>query len=100
MHLNISGQHIELTDALRNYVEEKMERLVRHGDGIGNAHIVLKVEDRSNIAEGTMHVSGADLHGEAKNDDMYAAIDAMVDKLDRQLTKHRAKVTDKHHGKG
>lgn len=100
MHLNITGQHLELTDALRNYVEEKMERLVRHGDGIGNAHIVLKAEDRTHIAEGTLHVSGADLHAEAKHDDMYAAIDAMVDKLDRQLGKHRDKVTDKHHGKG
>ncbi len=100
MHLNISGQHVELTDALRNYVEEKMERLVRHGDGIGNAHVVLNVENHRHQAEGTMHVSGADLHAEAEHDDMYAAIDAMVDKLDRQLTKHRAKLQDKHHGKG
>jgi putative sigma-54 modulation protein len=99
--LDITGHHVEITDALRSYVQEKMERLVRHGDGIGNAHVVLNVEPHQRQqAEATMHVSGADLHAEAESDDLYAAIDALVDKLDRQLTKHRDKMNDKHHGKG
>ena len=99
MQLNITGQHIEITDALRNYVTEKMDRLVRHGDGIGNAHVVLKVEKERQIAECTLHVSGADLHAEDEAGDMYAAIDGLVDKLDRQLTKHRDKMADQHHGR-
>ena len=83
MQLNISGHHVELTEALKEYVSEKFQRLERHFDQISNTNVTLQVEKLRQIAEATVNISGGELHAKAENEDMYAAIDALVDKLDR-----------------
>jgi putative sigma-54 modulation protein len=92
MQVNLSGQHIEITPALRSYVHGKVERLQRHFDNIGNLHVVLSVEKLRQKAEATVHVTGAALFANAEHEDMYAAIDALMDKLDRQIVKHKEKL--------
>jgi putative sigma-54 modulation protein len=96
MQLNITGHHVDITDSLRNYIEEKMQRLERHFDHVTNVHVILSVEKVRRKAEATLHINGANLFAEATDEDMYAAIDAMVDKLDRQILKHKEKLTDHH----
>ena len=99
MQLNISGHHIDITDALRNYAQEKIQKLERHYDHITNAHLVLSVEKMRQRAEATIHVSGAELFADADSEDLYAAIDMLIDKLDRQIIKHKEKAADRHHGR-
>lgn len=91
MQINLTGHHIEITDSLRNYVDTKFTKLERHFDHISNVHVILNVEKLSQKAEATMHLSGAEIFASAENTDMYAAIDSMVDKLDRQVIKHKEK---------
>jgi putative sigma-54 modulation protein len=91
MQLNVSGHHVEVTEPLREYVESKFERLQRHYDQISNIQVTLIVEKMVQKAEATIHISGADLFAHAESEDMYAAIDALADKLDRQLIKHKQK---------
>ena len=94
MQINLSGHHIEITESLRNYVNEKIGRLDRHFDKALDIHIVLTVEKLRHKAEATLHVSGNNLHAEDVQEDMYAAIDGLVDKLDRQGKKHKEKLKD------
>jgi len=94
MQLTISGHHVEVTDALRDYVESKVARLERHHDRITNTHVILSVEKLQQKAEATLHVAGADIFAFAESEDLYAAIDSMTDKLDRQLIKHKEKHRD------
>jgi putative sigma-54 modulation protein len=91
MQLNVSGHHVEVTAPLREYVETKFERLQRHFDQITNTEVTLILEKMVHKAEATMHISGADIFAAAESDDMYAAIDSLADKLDRQLIKHKEK---------
>ena len=91
MQLNVSGHHVEVTEPLREYVETKFERLQRHFDQITNTEVTLIVEKMVQKAEATVHISGADLFAQAESEDMYAAIDSLTDKLDRQLIKHKEK---------
>jgi len=100
MQLNVTGHHIELTDSLHNYVASKIEKLERHFDNVTNVHVILSVEKLRHKAEATIHVAGANIYADSENDDMYAAIDAMLDKLDRQIKKHKEKVTDHHRSEG
>lgn len=99
MQLSITGHHVDVTDALRNYVTEKFGRLERHYDHITNAHVVLTVEKQIQRAEATVHVTGSDVFADSENDDLYAAIDAMSAKLDRQIIKHKEKTVERHHGR-
>lgn len=92
MHIQISGHHVDLTDPLRNYVNTKLTRIERHFDNITNAHVTLSVEKIRQKAEATVHVSGADIFAASESEDMYAAIDTLTDKLDRQIIKHKEKV--------
>lgn len=96
MQITLSGHHVEITDALRNYVHGKLERIERHFEWITNAQIILSVEKLIHRAEATIHVAGHDLFADAEHEDMYAAIDALIDKIDRQIKKHKEKLTDKH----
>ncbi len=96
MQLNLSGHHIDITPALRSYVETKIERLERHFDHVTNVHVVLSVEKLRQKAEATLHVSGANLFANAEHEDMYAAIDALTDKLDKQIKRHKEKMKDHH----
>lgn len=94
MQINLTGHHVEITDALRQYVTNKIERLERHFDYVTNVHVVLSVEKLQQKAEATMHLSGADVFADSVHEDMYAAIDGLADKLDRQVKKHKEKLKD------
>ncbi len=100
MQLNVTGHHIDMTDSLQHYVETKMGRLERHFDNVTNVHVVLSVEKQRQKAEATLHISGADIFADAVDEDMYAAIDSLADKLDRQVKKHKEKVTDHRRSEG
>ena len=100
MQLNLTGHHVELTDPMRDYVNSKMERLERHFDHVTDIHVVLSVEKTRHKAEATMNVSGGKLFADSVKEDMYAAIDGLVDKLDRQVKKHKEKLTDHHRSEG
>ena len=91
MQLSITGHHIDVTDSLRAYVTNKFVRLERHYERMTNVHVVLSVEKLIQKAEATIHTSGAELYADATSEDLYAAIDALVDKLDRQIVKHKEK---------
>jgi putative sigma-54 modulation protein len=95
MHIDITGQHIEITDAIRQYVTDKTARLDKHFDNIISAHVILKVEKIEHSAECTLAVGGGPtLHAQETRDDLYAAIDGMLDKLDRQVRRHKSKLTE------
>ena len=100
MQLSISGRHIDVTDALKDYVTGKVTKLERHYDHITNIHVVLSVNKLDQKAEATAHVSGAELFADAVSEDLYAAVDMLVDKLDRQVIKHKEKLIERHHGRG
>ena len=91
MQLTITGHHLEVTNPLKEYVESKLGRLQRHFDQITATHVILTVEKMVQKAEATIHIAGGDLFAHAESEDMYAAIDALADKLDRQLIKHKQK---------
>ena len=96
MQLNVSGHHIEITDSLRDYVESKLERLERHFDLVSDVHCILSVEKLRHKAEAKVNVNGDTIFAEATEEDMYAAIDNLVDKLDRRVRKHKEKLVDHH----
>ena len=100
MQLNVTGHHVEVTPALRDYVTSKLERLERHFDHVSNVHVILSVEKLRQKAEATISITGNNLFADSIDEDMYAAIDAMVDKLDRQIKKHKEKTTDHHRNEG
>ncbi|MCC4264911.1 ribosome hibernation promoting factor [Oceanimonas baumannii] len=95
MQINLTGHHVEITDALRDYVNSKFTRLERHFDHITNAHVILNVEKMQQIAEAKLHVSGGELFANSQHENMYAAIDGLIDKLDRQIIKHKEKLKQK-----
>ena len=92
MQINLTGHHVDITDSLRGYVNEKFQRLERHFDHINNVHVILSIEKLRQIAEANMHLNGGEIFANAESPDMYAAIDSLVDKLDRQLIKHKEKM--------
>ena len=100
MQLNITGHHVEVTDSLRNYVTEKLVRLEKHFDHVNNVHVILSIEKQRQKSEATVNVNGASLFADSTEEDMYAAIDSMVDKLDRQIKKHKEKLKDHHRQEG
>lgn len=99
MQIELTGHHIEVTDSLRDYVNEKMARLERHFDKVSNIHVILEIEGGRHKAEATVHMSGHDVFAACTEDDMYASIDRLVDKLDRQVKKHKEKITNHLHNK-
>jgi putative sigma-54 modulation protein len=98
MQINLTGHHVEVTPALRSYVENKLERVERHFDNMTNVHVILSVEKGRQIAEATIHVNRGKIFADDKHEDMYAAIDGLIDKLDRQIKKHKEKLTDHRRG--
>ena len=101
MQLNITGHHIDVTNSLRNYVTSKLDRVERHDDHITNVHVVLSVEKLVQKAEATLHTTGAEIFADADSENLYAAIDSLAQKLDRQVRKHKEKLasfkpTDRH----
>ena len=102
MNLTISGHHLEVTPALRNYVTTKLDRITRHFDQVVNIQVLLTVEkqkekERRQRAECKIHVKGGDMFAERAHHDLYAALDELVDKLDRQVGKHKTRMQDHHH---
>ncbi|MDH5216928.1 MAG: ribosome-associated translation inhibitor RaiA [Gammaproteobacteria bacterium] len=99
MQLDITGHHVDITDSMREYVAEKVGRITRHFDNVTDIHVILSVEKQSKKAEATVQVKGGKIYADALDDDMYAAIDSLADKLDRQVIKHKEKIKS-HRGKG
>jgi putative sigma-54 modulation protein len=95
MNLSVSGHHVEVTAAIRTYVHAKLERVSRHFDHVIDAHVILTVDKLRQKAEVTLHVRGKDLHCECEDPDLYAAIDLLADKLDRQVLRYKDKRYDK-----
>ncbi|MBK7766479.1 MAG: ribosome-associated translation inhibitor RaiA [Sulfuritalea sp.] len=99
MNLNITGHHIDVTPAIREYVTGKLDRVLRHFDQVTSSHVILSVEKLQQKAEVTLHVKGKDIFADAIDGDLYAAIDLVADKLDRQVVKHKEKVSNHNHDK-
>ena len=97
MNLNLSGRHLDITPAIRSYVLEKLGRVTRHFDHVIDLNVILSVDKLQQKVEASVHVAGRDIHCEAIDADMYAAIDALADKLDRQILKHKEKLTVRRH---
>lgn len=98
MNLNLTGHHVDITPAIRDYVTSKIERITRHFDQVIDATVTLSVEKLKRKAEANVHVSGKDIFCETDHEDMYAAIDALVDKLDRQILKYKDKNVVRRNG--
>lgn len=97
MNLTITGHHLEITPAIREYVLSKLERIKRHSDNLIDISVIMTVEKLKHSIEANVHLSGKDIFVQAEDADMYAAIDGLADKLDRQLVKHKEKIGDVHH---
>lgn len=100
MQISVTGHHVDITESLKDYVDNKFARLERHFEHITNIHVILTVEKERQKAEATVHVNRGNLFADNEQDDMYAAIDGLIDKLDRQLVKHKEKLTDHHRSEG
>ncbi|WP_333845990.1 ribosome hibernation-promoting factor, HPF/YfiA family [Limnohabitans sp.] len=102
MNLTISGHHLEVTPALRTYVTGKLDRITRHFDQVVDVRVLLSIEnqtekERRQKAECNIHVKGSDMFAESAHQDMYAAVDELVDKLDRQVVRHKDRLQNHHH---
>ncbi len=97
MNLKITGHHIEVTPALHDYVTNKLDRVIRHFDHVTSVQVILSVAKLRQKAEVTLHVRGKDIYADADDADLYAAIDAVADKLDRQVVKHKEKTNNHLH---
>lgn len=91
MQIKLTGHHVDITEPLKDYVDNKFSRLERHFDHVINTHVILSVEKLRQKAEATLLINGANLHADATHEDMYAAIDGLIDKLDRQVLKYKEK---------
>ena len=97
MNLNITGRHVEVTPAIRDYLSSKLDRVIRHFDNVTGVTVTLSVEKLKQKVDVTLHVRGKDIFVESEDADLYAAIDAMTDKLDRQVQKYKQKMADHNH---
>jgi putative sigma-54 modulation protein len=97
MNLSISGRHLEVTPAIREYVLNKMARTARHFDNVIDTQVILSIERLRHTAEVTMRLRGKDIHCEATDENLYAAIDLLADKIDRQVIKYKTKIQDHAH---
>ena len=92
MQITISGHHVEVTPAIKNYVNTKLDRLMRHSDKITSTNVILSVDKLVQKAEASVHVTGKEFFADSESENLYAAIDVLTDKLDRQLIKHKEKL--------
>ncbi len=100
MNLQLTGHHLEVTPALRDYVTSKLARISNHFDHVIDVKVTLSVEKLAQKVEATLHVPGNDLHAACQDENMYSAIDMLTDKLDRQVVKHKEKHADHHKANG
>lgn len=96
MQIKITGNHVDTGDALKSFIEDKMQRIERHVKPIQQVHFVLHLDKNQHRAEATINVKGAQLFAESVGENMYSAIDTLIDKLDRQAIKHKEKMKDHH----
>ena len=96
MQLNVTGHHVEVTPALKDYVSRKLDRITRHSDHVMDVHCILTVEKLRHKAEAKVLLNGGTIFADATEENMYAAIDALADKLDRSVKKHKEKLGDHH----
>jgi len=96
MNLQLTGHHLEVTPALRDYIASKLSKISNHFDHVIDIKVTLSVEKLSQKVEATVHVPGNDLHAECSNENMYSAIDLLADKLDRQVLRFKEKISDHH----
>ncbi len=96
MQLDVSGHHVEVTPALKQYVTAKLEKVSRHFDLVKDAHCILTVEKLRHKAEATVNVNGGKIYADATEEDMYAAIDGLANKLERRVRKYKEKLVDHH----
>jgi putative sigma-54 modulation protein len=96
MQMSVTGHHLEVTPALHGYLEKKLERILRHFDQLIDTHFVLTVEKLQHKAEATLRVRGETIHAVAVEGNMYASIDALADRLERRVRKHKEKACDHH----
>jgi len=96
MQLDITGHHVKITDSMRDYVGSKLDKIERHFDLVSDVHCILTVEKLRHKAEATVSVNGAKIYADATEEDMYAAIDSLTDKLERQVRKYKEKLVDHH----
>jgi putative sigma-54 modulation protein len=99
MNLYLTGHHVEVTPAIRDYVSSKLERITHHFDHVIDVNIILSVEKLERKIEANVHVRGRDIFCESADHDMYAAIDSLVDKLDRTILKHKEKSLERRHSR-
>jgi len=97
MNLNLTGNHLPITNAIREYIVVKLGRVTRHFDHVIDVNVVLSVDKLRQKIEANLHTRGKDIHVEAIDPDMYAAIDALADKLDRQVLKYKEKQSVHRH---
>jgi putative sigma-54 modulation protein len=97
MNLYLTGHHLEITPAIREYVSSKLARITHHFDHVIDVNVILTVEKLNQKVEASVHVRGRDIHCESIDPDMYAAIDGLVDKLDRTIIKHKEKSLERRH---
>jgi putative sigma-54 modulation protein len=97
MNLHLTGHHVEITSAIRDYVVAKLERINRHFDHVIEVNVVMTVEKLDQRIEANVHLSGKDIHVQAHDGDMYAAIDGLMDKLDRQVIRHKERFANGKH---
>lgn len=99
MNLKLTGNHVEITDSMREYVISKISKITRHFDHVIDVSVILSVEKLKQKAEANVHIRGKDIFVETDSEDMYASIDSLVDKLDRQILKHKEKNLERrNHG--
>ena len=96
MNLHLSGHHVEITTAIREYVASKLERIERHFDHVIDVNVIMTVQKLDQTIEANVHLSGKDIHVHSNHGDMYAAIDELIDKLDRQVIRHKERFDTKH----
>lgn len=97
MNLNITGHHLDVTPAIREYIHTKMTRVVRHFDHVIDTQVILSLEPLKHRAELTLHIPGKDIHCEASEDNLYAAIDLLIDKVDRKVLQYKTRTQNHHH---
>jgi putative sigma-54 modulation protein len=96
MQINFTGHNIEVTPALRSYAQDKLNKLEKHFDKITSIHVIFDVEKLSQVVEASVMIAKGELYARSESEDMYASIDSLIDKLDRQLIKHKEKIRDHH----
>ncbi len=99
MQLSITGHHLDVTEAIRSYISSKFKRIERHDDHVTNVHVVISVDKHHQCAEATLHGLGGEIFADARSEDLYAAIDALADKVDRQILKQKEKRVERRQGR-